>query len=260
MAQYPPDHNDNVREQSFISHLVELRERLLRSLLCVLIIFLALFYFANDLYSLIAAPLLKHLSVNSTMIATGVAAPFITPVKLTFFLSLLIAMPYILYQAWAFIAPGLYENERRFALPLLISSIVLFYTGIAFAFFVVFPLLFAFLTTTAPAGVTVMTDISRYLDFVLQIFFAFGLAFEVPVVTILLVWSGFTSVESLRQNRPYIIVTAFVIGMLLTPPDVLSQILLALPIWCLFELGLFFSRKFIRQQGNTKNTIYADEK
>ena len=260
MAEYPPEHNDLVREQSFLTHLIELRERLLRSLLCVLVIFLALFYFANDLYSLVATPLLKHLAVGSTMIATDVAAPFLTPIKLTFFLSLFLAMPYILYQAWAFIAPGLYENERRFALPLLISSIALFYTGIAFAFFVVFPLLFGFLTAVAPEGVTVMTDISRYLDFILQIFLAFGLAFEVPVATILLVWSGFTSVESLQHNRPYIIVAAFVVGMVLTPPDVLSQILLALPIWWLFELGLFFSRKFTRHQNDVKATIHAGEK
>ncbi len=243
-----PEESAN-REQSFIAHLVELRARLLRALTSVLIIFAALFYFASDLYRLVASPLIKTLAPGGTMIATEVAAPFLAPVKLTLFISVFLAMPYILYQAWAFIAPGLYRHERRIALPLLVSSIVLFYAGIGFAYFVVFPLLFGFLTAVAPAGVAVMTDISRYLDFILTIFLAFGLAFEVPVATFLMVWAGFTTVEALSRNRPYIIIAAFVLGMLLTPPDVISQILLALPIWWLFELGLYLSRRLVRRQG-----------
>lgn len=230
------------REQTLIEHLLELRSRLLRSVICVLVVFVGLFYFAGNIYSLVANPLLNELSPGNSMIATEVAAPFLTPIKLVFFIALFVSMPYILYQAWSFIAPGLYREEQRIAWPLLLSSILLFYAGMAFAYFAVFPLLFGFFITIAPAGVNVMTDISRYLDFILKIFLAFGLAFEVPVATVLLVWAGFTSVKSLRKNRPYIIIGAFVIGMLLTPPDVISQILLAVPVWMLFELGLFLTR------------------
>ena len=238
-----PVNTDPENEQSFVSHLVELRSRLLKGLCSILIIFSGLFYFANDIYSLIAAPLIAQLSPGSTMIATEVAAPFLAPFKLTLFASVFIAMPYLLYQIWGFIAPGLYEQEQRFARPVLISSVILFYAGTAFAYFVIFPLVFGFFNAVTPDGVTVMTDISRYLDFVLKIFFAFGLAFEVPVATVLLIWSGFTTVETLKRNRPYVIVAAFVLGMLLTPPDVVSQILLALPVWLLFEIGLLFSRR-----------------
>jgi len=238
-----PVNTDPENEQSFVSHLVELRSRLLKGLCSILIVFLGLFYFANDIYSLIAAPLIAQLSPGSTMIATEVAAPFLAPFKLTLFASVFIAMPYLLYQIWGFIAPGLYEQEQRFARPVLISSVILFYAGTAFAYFVIFPLVFGFFNAVTPDGVTVMTDISRYLDFVLKIFFAFGLAFEVPVATVLLIWSGFTTVETLKRNRPYVIVAAFVLGMLLTPPDVVSQILLALPVWLLFEIGLLFSRR-----------------
>jgi len=247
MTQSPPEENNIDREQTFISHLIELRIRLIRSILFILFVFLGLFYFANDIYSFLAAPLFKHLSSESSMIATEVASPFLAPFKLTLFTAVFISMPYLIYQTWSFIDPGLYKNERRFVIPLLFSSIVLFYVGIAFAYFVVLPLLFGFFTAVAPDGVTVMTDISRYLDFVLKIFFAFGLAFEVPIATMLLVWTGFTSTESLKKNRPYFIVGAFFVGMLLTPPDIISQILLALPIWCLFELGLFLSSKLIPQ-------------
>ncbi|MEE9551796.1 MAG: twin-arginine translocase subunit TatC [Gammaproteobacteria bacterium] len=260
MADHTPDHDETDREQTFISHLVELRSRLLRGISCVLIIFLSLFYFANDIYSWLASPLLAHLSANSTMIATEVAAPFLAPLKLTLFVAVFLAMPYLLYQTWAFVAPGLYENEQRFAMPLLATSIILFYMGIAFAFFVVFPLLFGFFTAVAPEGVTIMTDISHYLDFVLKLFFAFGLAFEVPIATILLVWTGLTSVQSLKHNRPYIIVGAFVLAMLLTPPDVISQILLAVPVWCLFELGLILSNRFTREDGSHDQTAYAEKK
>jgi sec-independent protein translocase protein TatC len=235
--------NDQNNAQPLVSHLIELRTRLLRGLCAILIVFSALFYFANDIYSLIAAPLIAQLSPESTMIATEVASPFMAPFKLTLFAAVFIVMPYMLSQLWGFIAPGLYQQEQRLARPLLISSILLFYAGTAFAYFVVFPLIFGFFNAVTPEGVAVMTDISRYLDFVLKLFFAFGLAFEVPVATVLLIWSGFTSVETLKRNRPYVIVAAFVLGMLLTPPDVISQILLALPVWLLFEAGLFFSRR-----------------
>lgn len=232
------------REQTFISHLIELRARLLRSVLCVGLVFLALCGFANELYTLVATPALGHMGGAGTMIATEVASAFFAPLKLTFYISVYLAMPYILYQVWAFIAPGLYAKERRFAVPLLISSIILFYTGILFAFFVVFPVFFNFIAVTTPAGVTVMTDISHYLDFILSMFLAFGLAFEVPILTILLVWSGIVRLEALRKKRPYIIIGAFVVAAILTPPDVLSQTFLALPLWLLFELGLFFAGRY----------------
>ena len=179
---------------------------------------------------------------GTNMIATEVASPFLTPFKLSLVLSFFVAMPYILHQIWSFIAPGLYINEKRVAAPLLISSVVLFYTGISFAFYIVFPLVFGFFTSVAPEGVTVMTDINRYLDFVLKLFFAFGLAFEIPIATVLLIWTGATTPKSLATKRPYVIVGCFVIGMLLTPPDVISQILLALPMWLLFEIGLLVSK------------------
>ena len=239
------DQNETGEAQTLISHLVELRVCLLRSLYSVIILFFLLFYFSNDLYHAIATPLLERLPPGSSMIATEVASPFLAPFKLTFFVALYLAMPYILYQAWRFVAPGLYATEKRFMLPLIITSVLLFYTGTAFAFFVVFPLIFAFFTAIAPEGVMVMTDINHYLSFILTIFFAFGLSFEIPVATFLLIWSGFITVRELREKRPYIIVAAFVIGMVLTPPDVMSQILLAVPIWLLFELGLVLSEKFI---------------
>jgi sec-independent protein translocase protein TatC len=229
-------------QQPLISHLVELRDRLLRSVLAVLIIAALLLPFANDLYHFLSEPLLKHLPESSTMIATEVASPFLTPFKLTLSTAILLAIPFLLYQMWAFIAPGLYESEKRIAFPLLFSSTVLFFLGISFAYFVVFPLVFGFLTQAAPEGVAVMTDISSYLDFVLKLFFAFGFAFEVPIATLLLIRTGISSVESLSEKRPYIIVAAFVIGMLLTPPDVISQTLLAVPVWLLFELGLVSAR------------------
>ncbi len=235
--------NDNEKPRPFVTHLIELRTRLLKGLGVILLVFFSLFYFANDIYSLIAAPLIEQLAPESTMIATEVAAPFMAPFKLTLFAAIFISVPYLLAQVWGFIAPGLYEQEQRLARPLLMSSILLFYAGTAFAYFVVFPLIFGFFTAVTPSGVTVMTDISHYLDFVLTLFFAFGLAFEVPVATALLIWSGITSVETLKRNRPYVIVFAFVLGMLLTPPDIISQVLLALPVWLLFEAGLFFSRR-----------------
>ena len=239
---------DTQAEMTFVDHLVELRDRLLRALLTVVIVLLCLFPFANDLYAVLAAPLLKHLPEGTTMIATEVASPFLTPFKLALVLSVFVAMPMILYQMWAFVAPGLYKKEKKLVFPLMISSSLLFYLGMAFAYYVVFPLMFAFFQAVAPEGVAIMTDISKYLDFVLKIFFAFGLAFEVPIATILLVWTGFTTPEALTAKRPYVVVGAFVLGMLLTPPDLISQTLLALPMWVLFELGIVFSKLYVRGQ------------
>ena len=235
-------------EQPLISHLVELRDRLLRIVLVVAVVFIALIPFSNKLFTELSGPLLAHMPEGTNMIAIEVASPFLIPFKLTLFLALFISIPYVLYQVWSFVAPGLYKHERRLVVPLLASSTVLFYAGAAFAYYVVFPLVFAFFTSTAPEGVAVMTDISRYLDFVLTLFFAFGAAFEVPIVTVLLVWTGMTTREGLRKKRPFIIVGAFIIGMLLTPPDVISQTLLAVPMWILFELGVIFSGWFEKQK------------
>jgi len=235
-------------EQPLIYHLIELRDRLLRVVLVVAVLFVALMPFSNYLFTKLSGPLTAHLPEGSSMIAIEVASPFLIPFKLTLVLALFLAMPMVLYQMWGFIAPGLYKHERRLVMPLLVSSTFLFYAGAAFAYFVVFPLVFAFFTSTAPEGVSVMTDISRYLDFVLTLFFAFGAAFEVPIVTVLLVWTGMATQQGLREKRAYVIVGAFVAGMLLTPPDVISQTLLAIPIWLLFELGVFFSGWFISQK------------
>ncbi len=237
--KYPPD-----PEMPLLAHLLELRSRILRIVLVVGVIFLAMFPFANRLYTLLAVPLIERLPQGSSMIATEVAAPFLVPFKFTLVLAFFVAMPYVLHQVWRFIAPGLYSSERRLALPLLVASVLLFYGGALFAYFVVFPLAFGFLISAAPEGVTVMTDISHYLSFVLKLFFAFGLAFEVPIVTIVLVWAGITTPQQLIAKRPYVIVGAFVLGMLLTPPDVISQTLLAIPMWLLFELGVVLSRLY----------------
>jgi sec-independent protein translocase protein TatC len=239
-----PEHFDK-EEQPLVAHLIELRNRLLRSIITILVITLVLIPFSNDLYHLLARPLMAHLPATNSMIATEVTAPFLAPLKLTLAVAIMLSVPVLLYQLWAFIAPGLYQKERRLILPLLVSSTFLFFLGIAFAYLVVFPLMFGFFTQAAPEGIAVMTDISKYLDFVLTTFFAFGIAFEVPVATVLLVWTGITNVESLREKRPYIIVVAFVVGMLLTPPDVISQTLLAIPMWLLFEAGLWFSRLLV---------------
>ena len=235
-------------EIPFMSHLVELRDRLLRAVLVVLVLFLGLFSFSNELYSLLAEPLLIHLPTGSSMIATEVASPFLTPFKLSMMTAVFIGMPFILYQLWAFIAPGLYKHEKSLAFPLLFSSIILFYLGMVFAYFVVFPLMFQFFTGIALEGVTMMTDITKYLDFVLKMFFAFGMAFEVPIATILVISTGMTTADKLAEKRPYIIVVAFIAGMLLTPPDVVSQMLLAIPMWILFEFGLIFSRILTRKK------------
>lgn len=235
---------DDTQEQPLVQHLLELRSCLLKSLAAVLIVFIALFAFANDIYEFVAAPLQKFLPENSSMIATDVTSPFLTPFKLTLFTSLFIAMPFILYQIWSFIAPALYKKEKRLAIPLFLSSVVLFYLGVAFAYYVVFPLVFGFFTSVGPQSVTIMTDISQYLTFVMKLFFAFGAAFEIPVATVLLIASGVISPQNLAKKRPYVIVICFVLGMFLTPPDVISQLLLAIPMWALFELGLFFGRAF----------------
>jgi len=240
--------DDPGAEQPFLSHLVELRDRMIRMSIAVGLVVLLVFPFANDLYSYVAAPLLAQLPAGNTMIATQVASPFLTPFKLALVGAVFLSMPYLLYQLWAFVAPGLYQHEKRLAVPLLISSILLFYVGMAFAYFVVFPLVFAFMAGTTPAGVEMMTDISSYLDFVLTLFFAFGLAFEIPIATILLVAIGAVTPDVLASKRPYVVVGVFVVGMLLTPPDVISQTLLALPMWLLFELGVFFSRILLRQR------------
>ncbi|MBI1195295.1 MAG: twin-arginine translocase subunit TatC [Gammaproteobacteria bacterium] len=235
--KYPPD-----IDQPLLTHLIELRTRLLRILIAVAVIFACLFPFSNSIYSQLAQPLLSHMPQGATMIATEVASPFLAPFKFTIVLAAFLGMPFILYHVWGFVAPGLYQRERRIVLPLMISSSLLFYAGMAFAYFVVFPLVFAFFVSVAPEGVTVMTDISKYLDFVLKLFFAFGMAFEIPVATVLLVWAGLTTPAAMTAKRPYVIVAVFVIGMLLTPPDVISQTLLAVPMWLLFEAGVFFSR------------------
>lgn len=223
-----------------VAHLTELRSRLLRSLAVIAVLVLSLLYFSNDIYAFFSEPLRKLLPAGTTMIATEVASTFFAPFKLTLVASLLIAMPYLLYQIWSFIAPGLYRHEKFFAIPLLISSIVLFYAGMAFAYYVAFPLVFGFFSQIAPEGVAYTPDISKFLDVALKMLFAFGFIFEIPIATVLLVWSGITSVEALRKKRPYVIVGCFVVGALLSPPDVLSQTLMALPMWLLFEAGLLF--------------------
>lgn len=244
------DSQEPRHEQSqapLIEHLIELRTRLIRAVVVILVIFLGLYAFANDIYTFVAHPLMELLPEGSQMIATEVASPFLAPFKLTLVVAVFIAIPFVLHQAWAFIAPGLYDNEKALAIPILVSSIALFYGGAAFAYYVVFPLLFEFFTQTGPENVAVMTDINQYLNFVLKLFFAFGVAFEIPIATFLLILSGATTVESLSKKRPYILLGCFVVGMLLTPPDVISQSLLAVPMYLLYEVGLLFGR-FIRKR------------
>jgi len=242
MSTQPTETEEKLKEETLLSHLVELRSRLLKAGASILVVFLVLVPFSDFIFSSIALPLMEQLPEGSTMIATQVASPFLTPFKTTMFAALFLSMPVVLYQIWGFAAPGLYIKEKRFAVPLLLSSIVLFYCGTAFAYFVVFPLMFAFFTSAAPAGVAVMTDIASYLDFVLVLFFAFGLAFEVPIATVVLVWSGLTTVETLAKNRAYVFLGAFVIGMLITPPDIISQTLLAVPVYLLYECGILLSK------------------
>lgn len=237
-----PESSTTHQEQPLMSHLIELRNRLLKIVLAVLLIFLSLFYFANDLYLILVEPLSSILPSDGGMIATGVTSPFLVPFKLTIVLAIFLAVPFILHQVWSFIAPGLYTHEKKFAVPLLLSSIILFYSGIVFAYYVVLPLAFAFFTSTGPQGVTLMPDISNILNFILKMFFAFGIAFEIPIATFLMVLMGATTVKSLTAKRPYIFLGCFVVGMLITPPDVISQTILAVPMWLLFEVGVLFSR------------------
>ncbi len=247
--------NKQDQDMPLISHLVELRDRLLRVVVVVGLIFVVFAVFANRLYEILSIPLTNNLPEDSKQIATGVISPFLAPLKLAFVSAVFIAIPVILHQAWAFVSPGLYAKEKRFAFPLLISSVFLFYAGIAFAYFVILPILFQFLPSIAPDGVVYMPDITSYLDVSIKLFFAFGLAFQVPIVTLLLIWSGISSVESLSAKRPYIVVGAFVFGMLLTPPDVISQTLLALPMWLLFEVGLLFGKAFPAQKDESQEEV-----
>ena len=230
----PPD--------TFISHLVELRDRLIRCLIAIVVVFLCLFPWASEIYNVLAQPMLAALPKGGQMIATEVVSPFFVPVKVTIMVAFLIALPYVLFQIWAFVAPGLYAHERKLVMPLVIASTILFACGMSFAYFLVFPVVFGFITGIAPEGVAVMTDINKYLDFVLTMFLAFGITFEVPVVVILLVRMGVVTVAQLKEARPYVVVGAFVIGAIFTPPDVVSQILLAVPLWLLYEGGIWVSR------------------
>ncbi|WP_019623783.1 twin-arginine translocase subunit TatC [Thioalkalivibrio thiocyanoxidans] len=245
--------------ETLLTHLIELRDRILRMFIAILVVFLVLFPFANPIYTWLADPLMQHLPEGTSMIAIDVAAPFLIPFKLVLLLAVVISIPYLLYQVWSFVAPGLYSHEKNLALPLVASSTILFYLGMAFAYFVVFPLIFAFFTATAPEGVAVMTDISRYLAFVIMLFIAFGIAFEMPVATILLVSLGATTPEKLAKKRPYVIVGVFLVGMVLTPPDIISQTLLALPMWLLFEIGLVLSRIMERKKARERRERGGDE-
>jgi len=250
---------NETQELGFVGHLIELRDRLLRSVIVVIVIFLGAFPFANDIYHILALPLVNNLPEGGSMIATGVISPFLTPIKLAFIMSIFAAFPYLIFQAWAFIAPGLYTHEKKLAVPLIVSSAILFYTGILFAYFIVLPNVFTFMMSMAIDGVTHAPDITYYLDFTLKMFFAFGIAFEVPIATILLVLGGVTTPQSLSQKRPYIIVGAFIFGMLLTPPDPASQVMLAIPMWLLFEVGLLFSRAIKKKEDDSYQPLTEDD-
>jgi len=253
-----PDTAEEGQELSFLQHLIELRSRLLKASAAVLVILVALLPFSRQLYEALASPLMAQLPAGSNMIAIDVASPFLAPFKLTLLVAVMVAIPVVLYQLWAFVAPALFKHEKKLARPLLWSSVFLFYTGFAFAYFVVFPLIFGFLTRVAPEGVAVMTDISRYLDFVITLFLAFGIAFEVPIATIILVATGVTTPDKLAGWRPYIVVGAFALGMVLTPPDVISQTLLALPMWLLFEVGIIFSRILVTGKTQEEDQVQED--
>lgn len=242
------DEREQLAEGSLISHLVELRERLLRAVIAVAVLFVPCAIFQDQLFTLVATPLIERMPQGTSMIATSPVAPVLVPLKLAFMCAVFLAMPYVLYQAWAFVAPGLYRNEKRFAIPLVISSIVLFYAGIAFAYFVVFPLMFAFLTSTAPQGVQMMTDMGNYLDFTLLLFFAFGVAFEIPVATVLLAATGMVRVETMAKNRGYVLLGIFVVAAFLTPPDAISQSFMAVPMYLLYEIGIVLSRLLLRER------------
>lgn len=242
------DDRENLAEGSLISHLLELRDRLLRVVIAVAVVFTPLAFYSNELFTLVADPLIKRLPPDTSIIATSLISPFMAPLKLALVTSLFVAMPYVLYQVWAFVSPGLYRHEKRFAIPLLVSSIVLFYLGVAFAYYVVFPLMFNFLTTTGPVGVRMMTDISNYLDFVLLLFLAFGIAFEIPVATVLLAWTGLVRIETMSGNRGYVLLGIFIIAAFLTPPDAISQSFMAVPMYLLYELGIIFSKVLLKEK------------
>ena len=240
------------KEMTFVQHLVELRDILLRSVIAILVVFISLFPFANEVYSFIAAPIINVLPEGGNIIAIGVISPFLTPLKMALIMAVYIAMPYLLYQIWKFIAPALYKREKQMVMPLVVSSTILFYTGLLFSFYVVFPVIFGFLSDIGPSTVDFTPDIQYYLDFVLKVSFAFGVAFEVPIATILLIMFGATTIENLKKNRPYVVIGAFILGMLLTPPDIISQTLIAIPMWLLFEAGLIFAPLFTRKDDETE--------
>lgn len=248
---------ENDKELPLVQHLIELRTRLLWTVGVIAVLFFILYgFFSKDIYAIVSAPLMKLLPANASMIATDITSPLLTPMKLTFFVALVAAIPYILYQIWAFVAPGLYKREKNIALPILVSSVILFYTGMAFAYFLIFPLIFRITTQSGLVGVTAMTDITKYLDFVLHMFFAFGFIFEIPVATVLLISAQVMSARSLIKKRPYVILGCFVVGMILTPPDVTSQFLLAMPMWALFEIGVYIGL-FIENR-RKKNELVSD--
>jgi sec-independent protein translocase protein TatC len=242
------DPREELAEGTLISHLVELRDRLLRAVICIGVLFVPCAIYSNELFTLVATPLMEKMPKGTSMIATSLVSPFLAPLKLALFVALFAAMPYVLFQAWAFVAPGLYKHEKRFAVPLVVSSILLFYAGVAFAYFVVFPLMFAFFTTSAPAGVQMMTDMQNYLDFVLLLFFAFGVAFEIPVATVLLVSTGMVGIDTMTKNRGYVLLGIFVIAAFLTPPDALSQTMMAVPMYLLYEIGIILSRFLLKKR------------
>lgn len=241
------------KEMTFVQHLVELRDILLRSVIAILVIFISLFPFANEVYSFIAAPIISVLPQGSNIIAIGVISPFLTPLKMALIMAVYLAMPYLLYQVWKFIAPALYKHEKQMIVPLVISSTLLFYAGLLFSFYIVFPVIFGFLSSIGPSIVDFTPDIQYYLDFVLKVSFAFGVAFEVPIATILLLMFGATTIENLKKNRPYVVIGAFILGMLLTPPDIISQTLIAIPMWLLFEAGLIFAPLFLRKEDSSES-------
>ena len=242
------DSREALAEGSLISHLIELRDRLLRAVIAIAVLFIPCAIYSSELFTIIADPLISKMPAGTSMIATSLVSPFMAPLKLALLTALFLAMPVVLYQAWAFVAPGLYRHEKRFAIPLVVSSIILFYAGVAFAYFVVFPLMFAFLTSAPPTGVKMMTDISNYLDFVLLLFFAFGIAFEIPVATVLLASTGLVKIDTMQKNRGYVVLGIFIVAAFLTPPDAVSQCFMAVPMYVLYEAGIVMSRVLLKRK------------
>lgn len=254
MSKTPDDQAVDETQQPFLEHLIELRSRILRSLAFVAVLFLPIYYFAKPLFTWVAEPLMSRLPEGAGMIATQVASPFLAPFKLAIYTAIFVGVPFLLHQLWSFISPGLYRHEKRFALPLLLSSVVLFYCGMAFSYFLVFPIVFTFMIDVGITDIPMQTDINHYLDFVMKMFLAFGLAFEIPVATLLLAWSGLTTADGMAAKRPYVIIGCFVLGMFLTPPDVVSQLLLALPMWLLFEVGVILARVFSNDEESANSS------